>query len=127
MGEGLLDEKMTFNTYFYSNTFGVYESTQNLDSLKINAETINLFAHIDLDGSIIGDKYKAFAMGLGVRNTKHDLFGYNLTYEVNPSLKVTEASLLFASYSSGFNARSLYQLYAPEKILLQGSAEEIKH
>jgi vitamin B12 transporter len=119
-GGGLLDEKMTFNTYFYSNTFGVYESTQNLDSLKINVKTINLFAHIDLDGSIIGDKYKAFAMGLGVRNTKHDLFGYNLTYEVNPSLKVTEASLLFASYSSGFNAPSLYQLYAPEKDFTSG-------
>lgn len=120
VGGGLFDEKMTFSSSYYSNTYGVYESKQNLDSLKINVKTINQFAHIDIDGSIINDKYKAFAIGLGVRNTKHDLFGSNLTYEINPSLKVSEGGLLFASYSTGYNAPSLYQLFTPDKDLSSG-------
>ncbi|TWF35304.1 vitamin B12 transporter [Chitinophaga polysaccharea] len=115
IGGGLSDEKMTFSTYYYSNNNGVYESKSDLDSLHIHVKTINQFAHIDLDGSIINDRYKAFAIGLGIRNTRHDLFGNNLTYQINPSFKVSEHALLFASYSTGFNAPSLYQLYSPEK------------
>jgi len=120
IGGGLFDEKMTFDTYYYSNTFGVYESRANLDTLKINVKTINQFVHIDIDGSIINDKYKAIAIGLGMRNTQHDLFGSNLTYEINPSLKVSEGGLIFASYSTGFNAPSLYQLYSPDKDFTSG-------
>ena len=120
IGGGLFDEKMTFNSYYYSNTWSVYESKVNLDSLKISVKTINQFAHLDIDGSIINDKYKEFAIGLGLRNTKHDLFGSNLTYEINPSLKVSEGGLLFASYSTGFNAPSLYQLYSPDKDFTSG-------
>lgn len=120
VGGGVYNEKMTFNTYYYSNTYGIYESKSNLDSLHINVNTINQFAHVDMDGSIINDKYKAFAIGLGIRNTKHDLFGGNLTYEINPSLKVKENGLLFASYSTGFNAPSLYQLYSNNKDFTSG-------
>jgi len=120
IGGGLFDEKMTFSSYYYSNTWGVYESTVNLDSLDINVKTINQFAHIDIDGSIIRDKYKAFGVGLGVRNIRHDLFGSSLTYEVNPSLKVSDGGLIFASYSTGFNAPSLYQLYSPNKDFTSG-------
>lgn len=120
IGAGLLSEKMTFNTYYYSNAWGLYESIVNLDSLKINVKTINQFAHINIDGSIIKDNYKAFAIGLGIRNTQHDLFGSNITCEVNPSFKVAEGGILFASYSTGFNAPSLYQLYSPDKNLTSG-------
>ncbi|MBI3510263.1 MAG: TonB-dependent receptor [Bacteroidetes bacterium] len=119
-GGGLFDEKMTFDSYYYSNTFGVYESRSNLDSLKINVKTISEFAHVDIDGSIINDNYKAFSIGLGVRNSKHDLFGNNFTYEINPSLKVSEGGLLFASYATGFNAPSLYELYSPDKDFTSG-------
>ncbi len=116
-GAGLFDERMTFNTYYYSSTFGVYESRSNLDSLKINVNTLNEFVHVDVDGSLIKNTYKAVNIGLGIRNSQHSLFGNNLTYEINPSLKVTENAMLFASYSTGFNAPSLYQLYSPEKDL----------
>jgi len=118
IGSGVFDERMTFNTYYYaspSSPCGFYESRSNLDSLHIKVQTINQFAHVNVDGSIINDKYKAFALGLGVRNTNHSLFGNNLTYEINPSMKVKENGLLFFSYSTGFNAPSLYQLYAPDK------------
>jgi len=120
IGGGLSDEKMTFSSSYYSNTYGIYESKVNLDTLKINVKTINQFTHIDIDGSIINDKYKAFNIGMGIRNTQHSLFGNNITYEINPSLKVSEGGLLFASYSTGFNAPSLYQLYSPEKNLTSG-------
>jgi len=114
-GGGLFNEQMTFQTFYYSTAWGIYESKSNLDTLNINVNTVNEFLHIDLDGSLFKDKWSKFSLGLGVRNTNHDLFGTNLTYEINPSLKVSEGGLLFASYSTGFNAPSLYQLYSPNK------------
>jgi vitamin B12 transporter len=120
VGGGSFNEKMTFSSYYYSNVYGIYESRIDLDTLKINAGTTNEFAHIDMDGSIINERYNAFNIGLGIRNTQHSLFGNNLTYEINPSLKVAEGGLLFASYSTGFNAPSLYQLYSPDKDYASG-------
>lgn len=120
IGGGLFVERMTFSSSYYSNAYGIYESKVNLDTLKINVKTFNQFAHIDIDGSIINDKYKAFNIGMGIRNTQHSLFGNNLTYEINPSLKVSGGGLLFASYSTGFNAPSLYQLYSPDKDFTSG-------
>lgn len=114
-GGTAFDERMTFNTYYYSGAFGVYESKQNLDSINIKVKTISEFVHLNLDGSLFNDKYKMFAIALGVRNSKHDLFGNNLTYEINPSIKLLDNGILYASYSTGFNAPSLYQLYSPEK------------
>ncbi len=119
-GGGLFDEKMTFSSYYYSNAYGVYESKQNLDSLNIDIKTINQFVHIDIDGSLIRDNYKAFAIGLGLRNTRHDLFGSNITFEINPSLQVSEGGLLYASYATGYNAPSLYQLFSSDKDLFSG-------
>jgi vitamin B12 transporter len=120
IGGGVFDEKMAFSSYYYSNVYGIYESKIDLDSLKINTRTMNAFVHIDIDGSLIEDVYKVFNVGLGMRNTHHSLFGNNLTYEINPSLKVAEGGLLFASYSTGFNAPSLYQLYSPDKDYASG-------
>jgi vitamin B12 transporter len=120
MGSGLLDEKMTFSSYYYSDNYGIYESKQNLDSLKINVKTIDLFAHIDINGGLFNTKYNAFSIGIGARKTKQDLFGRNLSYEINPSLKLPNGGLLFASYSTGFNTPSLYQFYSPDKDVSSG-------
>lgn len=43
--------------------------------------------------------------------SNHNLFGTNLTYEINPSIKVLDGGLLYATMASGYNAPSLYQLY----------------
>jgi vitamin B12 transporter len=120
IGGGAFDEKMTFSSYYYSNVYGIYESKTNLDSLKIGAKTMNEFVHMDVDGSLVNEKYKAFNIGMGIRNTQHSLFGHNVTYEINPSLKVAEGGLLFASYATGFNAPSLYQLYSPDRDFSSG-------
>jgi vitamin B12 transporter len=114
-GGGLFDEKMTIESYYYSSAYGTYIFQSSLDSLKINVKTINEFLHADIDGSIINDDFKSFSLALGIRNTKHDLFGNRITYEINPSFKVTQNSLIFASFTTGFNAPSLYQLFSPDK------------
>ena len=111
IGAGAFNEKMTSDNFFYSTSFGIYESHLNLDSLHISVNTTNVFAHLDLDGSLVKDSWKIVALGLGIRNTQHDLFGNNLTYEINPSLKMANNGLLYVSWATGFNAPSLYQLY----------------
>ncbi len=120
IGAAAFNEKMTENVYsfFYDPTNTVNarsENTSNLDSLHISVTTLSEFAHLDLDGSLFNDKWKILALGLGMRNTQHDIFGNNLTYEINPSLKTGNNGLLFASWSTGFNAPSLYQLYSSDR------------
>jgi vitamin B12 transporter len=114
-GIGAFNEKMTANTYFYSGgSFGVYQAKTNLDSLNINVNTISEYVHVEIDGSVLREKFKVFVLGMGARYAQHDVYGNNLTYELNPSLKVGDGGLAFATLSSGFNAPSLYQLYAPD-------------
>lgn len=114
-GGGLFNEFMTAQTYYYSNGFfGPYEAKTDLDSLDISVNTSYEFVHVDIDGSLFSDSLSKFRLGLGLRNVSHDLFGSKLVYEVAPSVKLNENALLYASYSTGFNAPSLYQLYSPE-------------
>jgi vitamin B12 transporter len=111
LGGNFFNEKMTANTstYYFAPLPPV-----SLDSLHISVNTLSEFVHADLDGSLINNKLKIFALGLGMRNTQHDLFGNNLTYEVNPSIRLANSGLLYFSWSTGFNAPSLYQLYDPD-------------
>jgi vitamin B12 transporter len=117
VGGGHYMEAMTLKTRYYSNLFGppAYESISDLDTLDLEASILNFFAHADISGRIAGEKYQAFSFGLGARYNKHSVFGNYITYEVNPSVKVGESGLVYASYSTGFNAPTLYQLYSPEK------------
>ncbi len=115
-GGSLFSEAMSAETYYYSNGFfGVYESRTNLDSLDIKVNTLSAFIHADLGGELINDKLSRFRLGLGFRNVTHDLFGNTFTWEIAPSVKVSESSLVYGAVSTGFNAPSLYQLYSPEK------------
>ncbi len=120
IGSGLFVEKMTFSSYYFSNTWGVFESRVDLEALKINVKTVNQFAHFDISGSLLSEKLKAFNLGLGLRNTQHQLFGSNVTYEINPSIKLSEGKLLYASYATGFNAPTLYQLFSTDKDFTSG-------
>lgn len=114
-GGGLFSEKMSAETHtFAGSVWGDYEAKTDLDSLEIHAQTVSEFLHIDIDGSLAGEKLGILSLGLGLRNVSHEFFGNHLTYEINPSMKVGEAGRLFLSYTTGFNAPSLYQLYAPE-------------
>ncbi|MBI4929319.1 MAG: TonB-dependent receptor [Bacteroidetes bacterium] len=114
-GGNLYKETMTAQTYYYSTGFGVYESKSNWDSLKINSQTSNGFIHTDLNGILLNEKLSPVSLGLGGRFVNHSIFGNVFTYEINPSLKLSKDALLYFSYTTGFNAPSLYQLYSPDK------------
>ncbi|MBI2618774.1 MAG: TonB-dependent receptor [Ignavibacteriales bacterium] len=121
LGGGLYTETMTSKTYFYSRSaFGVYESRSDLDTLNLNSSTRNIFAHVNVNGSLVDEMFSPFSIGLGARLNDHSAYGVNITYEINPSLRIGGDALLYASYSTGFNAPSLYQLYAPDKNYISG-------
>ncbi len=116
LGVGTNKETMTSQSYFYTNSiFGVFESRTDLDTLNPKSTTTNIFSHLDFRGSLLHASLDRLSFGLGMRYNHHSTYGDNITYELNPSYRVTDDVLLYASYSTGFNAPSLYQLFAPDK------------
>ncbi|MEK6754772.1 MAG: TonB-dependent receptor plug domain-containing protein, partial [Bacteroidota bacterium] len=103
IGAGWYEERMSSRSYFYSRSmFGEFEFQSDLDSLHLNTTTANAFAHVDLNGNLVHESLNKFALALGARLNKHSTFGTYATYEINPSLKIDEGSLVYASYSTGF-------------------------
>ncbi|MDP1676927.1 MAG: TonB-dependent receptor [Bacteroidota bacterium] len=113
IGIGLYKETMNNKTHFYSwSPFGVYQADTDLDSLNLQSTTKSIFVHTNINGLIVDESLQDLSISLGSRLNNHDGFGSNVTYEINPSFKIFDNSLLFVSYATGFNAPSLYQLYA---------------
>jgi vitamin B12 transporter len=112
LGAGMYNEAMNVNTR-YNSPF--YNDTTSLDSLKPKSSTSNIFLHADLSGGLINEKIKWFTLSGGLRMSSHGIFGSNVTYEINPSVKTSEGGLLYFTYATGYNAPSLYQLYDPTK------------
>jgi vitamin B12 transporter len=108
LGGGMYNESMNINTRYNS---AFYNDTTSLDSLKPKASTSNIFLHTDIGGDIVNDRFKWFNLALGARFSGHSIFGSNLTYEINPSFRIGETGLLYYTFSTGYNAPSLYQLY----------------
>lgn len=120
LGAGIYRETMGSKTYFFTSRFGGFESKTDLDTLNLNTTTKNIFAHVDVNGMIISEQLQRFSLAVGTRLNRHNTYGNNLTYVVNPSFKVSDNALFYFSYSTGFNAPSLYQLYAPDKHRISG-------
>jgi len=113
-GAGFLRETMTQQTSFYTNSgFGPFISETNLDSLDLHSIIYHGYAQAEISGGIINKKLSTLELIAGLRYNHHDLFGDAVNYEINPSYHLTKDALLYASFSSGFNAPSLYQLYSP--------------
>jgi vitamin B12 transporter len=120
-GLGMYRETMgSTSRYFTRTPFGPFEFLTDIDSLGLKTTTTNLFVHADLGGGWIHPSLSQWWIGLGVRVNNHSTFGGHLTYEVNPSVRISEAGLLYASYSTGFNAPSLYQLFSPNQDFTSG-------
>ena len=116
IGGGSNIESMDLNTIYWSGTVGdttTYLSKTNLDSINPIQRIYYGFAQADINGGTFAPGLKAFSLLLGTRFSSNNLFGNNLSYEINPSCKISPNSMLFISYSTGFNAPSLYQLYGP--------------
>lgn len=109
IGLGLYKEDMSFNTYFYSSSFGGFSSKVNYDSINKNVSTGYLFAQ-----TTVRKDEKPFGVTIGGRISNHSVFGTVGSYEINPFLSLKN-SLVYASLSSAYNAPSLYQLFDPAK------------
>lgn len=120
-GGSIYDETMTSQNHFYSKSiWGVYADSSDLDTLDINVLTSGAFLHMDIQGSLLCSNLSKLSLALGGRYTNHGMFGENLTYEINPVWMISENAMLYVTYSTSFNAPSLYQLYAPFKNTVSG-------
>ena len=113
-------ESMNVNTYYkYYNEWAfpspVYDTIlSSLDTISPESTIMSEYFQVDLNGSLIDEKLKNINLILGARMNQNSLFGNQLTYSINPSIKPDENSLFYLSWSTGFNAPSLYQLFSPE-------------
>ena len=118
-GLGNYQESMTSDSY-YINTAWTYTSESNLDSLDIQSSTNAAFFHINLNGNILSDNLNFIRLAIGGRYNGHSSFGKNYTYEINPAFMLNKNSMIYASWSTGFNAPSLYRLYSPQSNYISG-------
>lgn len=115
-GIGIAKEQMTLQTFFsYNSPFFGFESNSKIDS--VNTHTKFAYAHTDwkqqLGSSIL-------TIGAGARLNDHSRFGNYVTFEITPSLFISEKILIYSAFTSGYNAPSLYQLYSPNKDFASG-------
>lgn len=112
-GTGLNYETMNSETHYYNSAFQ-FEIVSDLDTLDLHSSLFNAFAQLDLDGDLFSSGLSDLDIVIGARYNHHDLFGSTVVYEINPSYKIGDMARVYASYSTGFNAPSLYQMYAPD-------------
>ena len=121
IGGNIYRETMTDSFYLYSNSmWGIYESRENLDSLDLNYVNRSIFAHVNFNGNIVSEKLKNFSLALGSRLNNHSSYGNNFSYEINPSVRIDDNTVLYFSYATGFNSPSLYRLYYPNEYYASG-------
>lgn len=89
--------------YKYSETeqINIYNSLLAKDA---NSHLSSIYTSFFLKG---GD---FFRMELGGRYNKHNIFGENFTYTINPSILINNSIKVYVNVSSAFRAPSLYQL-----------------
>ncbi|MBN1407787.1 MAG: TonB-dependent receptor [Calditrichaceae bacterium] len=120
LGAELYRETMTSDNYIYSNSiWGLYEARTSLDSLDLHTNSKSSFLHFDLNGGLIGKRYKSLNLAIGGRYINHSAYGDVFTYDINPSYKLGK-NLFYGSVSTGYNAPSLYRLYAPNSNFISG-------
>lgn len=110
-------ESMSSKASFFSNgPFGSFGFDNNVDSL--DASTGGIFAQVETKRPF--GRKKAFHFNAGARLADHSAFGPVFTVNINPALALNGHTMLFLAYTTGFNAPSLYQLYAPEADFTSG-------
>jgi vitamin B12 transporter len=110
-------ETMNANTnyVYYSSWTMMYDSiSSSLDTILPQSNITSGFIQTELNGSLLNDKLSYLNLSFGMRYNNHNLFGVQYSYQINPFIKPDENSIIYFSYSTGFNAPSLYQLFSPE-------------
>ncbi len=114
IGAGLYRETMSASTFYYNGGYD-YELYSDIDSLNIHSLTKSLFFHCDLSGPASDPLLSRFSLAGGARLANQNSFGNNMTFEINPSSQDRREKLALSSYSTGFNAPSLYELFSPNQ------------
>lgn len=114
-GIGHYDEQADFYTFAYSSGPFAYSSRVDYDSIDLVTSTRYLFLQADLGGRLASEKLQALHLVLGGRYSGHNRFGQNFDFEINPRYRIGKNTLVYASYSTGFNAPSLVQLFDPSQ------------
>ncbi len=112
-GSGIYREAMTSNSYTYAGAWN-YELVTNLDTLNLNKTLSNVFLSVDGNGQLISNRLGFLSLHTGIRYNHENKGISYLTYEMSPSIKIGENTLIFSSIATGFNSPSLYKLYTPE-------------
>lgn len=111
-GYNVTYDEMNQHDYYYS---PYYENHSNLDTLAPSNTIHSVFLQGDVNGKLLSDKLNKLNMLIGLRLIENEFFDTKATFEINPSFKLSDRSLLYFSFSTGYNIPSLYQLYAPTK------------
>jgi vitamin B12 transporter len=110
IGGGTYTESMNYTS------LSIYDGFPTRDSVNNVKQSINnVYAQADINGGTFTSGLAPFSMLMGARYSANSMFGNNISYELNPYYKASDNTVLYLSYSTGFNAPGLYQLYAPEK------------
>lgn len=111
VGGGSNMETMHLSEYSTYNTNAPYYD--NPDSVKFRQTIYNVYAQADMNGGTFKKSLSPYSLLVGMRYSNNSRIGDNLSYEINPYYKINKNSVMFLSYSTGFNAPSLYQTYSP--------------
>lgn len=114
------DQMQSQNDFYSRSAFGVYEIHNNTDSLNIHQLSSYAFIQFNVKGEILSPALSKLELTIGSRFTQHSIFKHNLSFDINPSFHFAKHNLLFAVFSNGYSAPSLYQLFAPDSYYTSG-------
>ncbi len=98
---------------FYMDPFPpfIYENKSELRSISMM--TSSLYSQLEFSGLLIHPWLEDLTLVSGGRYDMNDIFNEQFSLQLNPSYKLSRNSLLYFSYSTGFNSPSLFQMYSP--------------
>lgn len=115
VGLGAYAERMGQRTFLDIGGQFPFQSSSNLDTLGLKSVIRYAFLYAELNGDLFGNTLKDVTLTGGFRANRHTLFGNYFTGQVGLNYAFSDLSHVYLSYSSGFNAPSLYQLYTPSQ------------
>ncbi len=101
-----IDYRQSSTNQYYNlvSMFGPYITSLNRDSAITNQ--ISPYAQFHFNVS------KVFVVESGARINHHNVYGWNGTYSINPSLMLSDRWKAFANVSTAYKTPSQYQLYS---------------
>jgi vitamin B12 transporter len=115
-GIGFVTDRMNVHAKYYNYQYN-FGSDTNYDTIGIKTNTAFGYAYADYS---IPTGKNAFHIAGGLRYTNNSRFGNFVTYEIAPGFVINNSASVFVTYATGFNAPSLYQMFAPEKDYFSG-------